>query len=284
MKTIALIKQSNKTELRECNIQASSDLIIKVDTAGICRTDIYAADNLITTKDNLILGHEFTGYIYQTRNPLFKEGDLVAVNPIFEDLTMIGVEHDGCFSEYISLDSSHVYKFGDFHDKRVPAYVEPIAASLAPLKSKFIKKDIVGAVYGENRIGLLTYQIMKKNGYNIQLIDSKMQIEDNSFDYIIETLANKETFDKLSRIIKKNGFLILKSRFPNHISVNFYDYVRKEIIIEPLYYHDFEFAINYAKTNYTDFLHLFGESFPLSNWQVAFKESITGDKKIFFKF
>ena len=283
MKTQALVKIEGVTEYRDYQLPQLNDIIIKVDYAGICRTDIYAAENKIATKDNLILGHEFSGHILHSNNLTFKEGDYVCVNPIFDDLTMIGLDHDGCFSNYITVPSSCVYDCSGFSDNRVAAYIEPIAASLAPLKSKFIKKEMVGAVYGENRIGYLTYEIMKKNGYNIQIISSDMPLADNSFDYVIETLATKETFDTLSRIIKKNGLLILKSRFPNHILVNFYEYVKKEIMIEPLYYHDFSFAIEYARQYYNDFIYLLGDSYSLQDWKKAFELSSSGDKKIFFK-
>lgn len=283
MNNQALIKKDKETLIEQYTVSTLHDITIKVEMAGICRTDIYAAENKIKTKQNLILGHEFTGYIYQSRHENFKEGDLVVVNPIFDDLTMLGVDHDGCFANLINVCSSKVFHFGNFHDLRIPAYVEPIAASLAPLKSKLINKDMVGAVYGENRIGILTYEIMKKQGYNIVIVDKHSELADNTFDYVIETLATTETFDRLSKLIKKNGVLIMKSRYPNYISINFYDYVRKEIMIEPLYYHDFQFAIDYAKTYYDDFLYLLGDTFQLEDWKEAFIASQTGNKKIFFK-
>lgn len=283
MKTKALVKINGVTELRDYEIPLLNEVTIKVDYAGICRTDIYAAENKIETKNNLILGHEFSGHVIKSSNKQFKEGDYVGVNPIFDDLTMLGLDHNGCFSEYITLPSSCIYNCNGFDDNRVVAYIEPIAASLAPFKSKFITKEMVGAVYGENRIGYLTYELMIKNGYNIQIISDGTTVADNSFDYVIETLATKDTFDTLSRIIKRNGLLILKSRFPNHILVNFYNYVKKEIIIEPLYYHDFSFAVNYAKENYKDFIYLLGDSFDLSDWKQAFELSKSGDKKVFFK-
>jgi threonine dehydrogenase-like Zn-dependent dehydrogenase len=279
----ALIKKDKETLIEQYTFSTLHDITIKVDTAGICRTDIYAAENKIKTKKNLILGHEFTGYIHQSRHKNFKEGDLVVVNPIFEDLTMLGVDHDGCFANFINVSSSKVFHFGSFHDLRIPAYVEPIAASLAPLKSRLINKEMVGAVYGENRIGILTYEIMKKQGYNIVIVDKNNELADNTFDYVIETLATTETFDRLSKLIKKNGVLIMKSRYPNYVSINFYDYVRKEIMIEPLYYHDFQFAIDYAKTYYDDFLYLLGDTYQLEDWKKAFTASQNGNKKIFFK-
>lgn len=141
-----------------------------------------------------------------------------------------------------------------------------------------------GAVYGENRIGYLTYLIMKKQGYKIEIISEKSKVNENSYDYIIETLPKKETFDEISKSLKKNGILILKSRLRNYIEINLYNFLKKEIIIESLYYHDFDFAIEYAINNFKDFVFLFGKEYTIENWKDAFNESISGDKKIFFKF
>lgn len=260
------------------------EVIIKVDKAGICRTDIFVSNGIIPVDKETTLGHEFSGTIFKSNSLNFNEGDYVVVNPIFKDNSMLGLEHDGCFAEFVIVNEDQVYKFPSNLNAKLSAYIEPLAASLAPLKSKFISKDNLGAVLGENRIGQLTYSIMKKNGYNVKLIEKTENIPDCSFDYIIETLPNKKIFDEISRILKFNGTLIIKSRLRNYVEINLYNYLKKEIIIESLYYHNFEFSINYAINNYNDFIHLFGEEFPIEEWENAFNLSEKGDKKIFFKF
>lgn len=279
----ALMKHNSCTSIVEADLPSQFDTLIKVDLAGICRTDIYAAENTIKTLPTLVLGHEFSGTVVSSLNNTIKEGSYVCVNPIFKDLTMLGLDYNGCFAEYISVPSEYVYACEGFSDNRISAYIEPIAASLAPLKSRHITKEMEGAVYGDNRIGRLTYEIMRKQGYNIQLIDNTTPVRANSLDYVVETLATTEVFDKLSHIIKPQGTLILKSRFPNHILMNFYDYVRKEILMEPLYYHNFDYAISYARENFDDFIYLLGESYLLDDWKKAFAQSKVSDKKIFFK-
>ncbi len=260
------------------------EVIIKVDKAGICRTDIFVANGLIPVEKETTLGHEFSGTIFNSKSLNFNVEDYVVVNPIFKDNSMFGLEHDGCFSEFIIVNEDQVFKFPSNLNSKLAAYIEPLAASLAPLKSKFISKDNLGAVLGENRIGQLTYSIMKKNGYNIKLIENTENIPDCYFDYVIETLPNKKIFDEISRILKLNGTLIIKSRLRNYIEINLYNYLKKEIIIESLYYHNFDYSINYAINNYNDFIHLFGEEFFIEDWEKAFHLSEKGDKKIFFKF
>lgn len=286
MKYKALVRKDNQTQIVEKEIPTILEknyLLIKVDLAGICRTDIHVSEGLIDTSDGLVLGHEFSGFVFKSNSDKFLEGDYVAINPIFEDYSMLGLEHDGCFAEYIVVSEEQVFLIPKLNDPRIAAYIEPLAASLAPLKSKFITKEMKGSIYGENRIGYLTYSIMKNQGYDVEIISSSSSIEDNTFDYIIETLPTKTTFDNIPKILKKNGILIIKSRLRQHIEINLYEYLKKEIIMESLYYHDFNFAIEYAINNYNDFNNIFGNIYSIEDWQLAFKESVNGEKKIFIK-
>jgi threonine dehydrogenase-like Zn-dependent dehydrogenase len=284
----ALIKECGKDlQLKEIPmpvITNDNEVIIKVDMAGICRTDIYVSRGWIKHRDNLVVGHEFSGVVFQSNSTLFQEGDYVACNPIFDDLSMLGVDHDGCFAEYIKIDASKLH-----HAKNVKpcyaAYVEPIAASLAPLKSKNITKKQKGCFFGNNRISQLTYEIMKDAGYNVSVIDHENTdtIENETYDYVIETFSCTNAFDEITRILKKNGTFILKSRNPEKVPVNFYEIVKKELILEALYYNSFELAVEYAENKTYLFKHLMGKSFPLEKWKEAYEANEVGKHKIFFQ-
>lgn len=284
----ALVKShSKKLELKEIHkpfINGDNQVLIKVKKAGICRTDIYVSNGWITNvRDNLTVGHEFCGVVEESTSNKFKKGDFVACNPIFDDLTMLGLEHHGCFAEYIKLPSEKLYH-ADGINPDLAAYAEPIAASLAPLKSKNINKEQVGGIYGINRISELTLNIMKDAGYNVQLIDENdKNIKEEYYDFIIETYSQTEAFNNITKMLKRNGTFILKSRNPEHIPVNFYEVVKKEITMEALYYNDFQLAVDYARDKSYLFEHLLGNSYYLEEWEEAYKENEKGLKKIFFK-
>lgn len=277
MLSLGLYKEKNLVPvLKKINVEARDGFsLVKVDLAGICRTDVYVAEGKIYHKD-VVLGHEFSGWVVDGEH----KGQYVCCNPIFPDNNMLGMDYDGCFAEYVLVPDYSVYPV-DGLDRRLCAYIEPIAASLAPLKAN-IKKDQKGAVYGKHRIGLLTHKIFEKAGYNVDNIGFDCDKFDY-YDYVIETGALENDFNLISRLLVKNGKLIIKSRNPNSIPFNFYDYVKKEISIECCYYHDFNFAINFAKENQDLFLPLMGDIYKLKDWEKAFEEDKKGNKKIFLE-
>lgn len=263
---------------------SNNEVLIKVDLAGICRTDVYVADGSIEINKGLIIGHEFSGTVVESKSEKFKVGDYVACNPIFKDLNMIGVNSNGCFAEFISISSEQLYNANGIN-RKLAAYVEPIAASLAPLKSRTISKEGKGLLIGKNRISKLTLEIMLDAGYDCDIasIPDLKNIKESSYDYVIETLHSETIFDEIPRILKKQGTLILKSRNPEKTPINFYKFVKKEIILESLYYNDFDLAVKYAKEKDYLFLDLMGDTYPLEDWKKAFEADSSGNKKVFFK-
>jgi threonine dehydrogenase-like Zn-dependent dehydrogenase len=284
----ALVKrQGKKLKLQDIPkpfVDKKGEVVIKVLMAGICRTDIYVSRGWIQDiKDNLTIGHEFMGVVEESNSDKFKKGDTVVCNPIFDNLKMLGVDYDGCFAEYIKVYDTKLYH-AEGVDEKIGAYVEPIAASLAPLKSRLINKENVGAVYGNNRIGELTYEILKDAGYNVVLLDENdKSYPSNYYDYVIETFSQVEAFDEVIRILKPKGVFIAKSRNPDKIPTNFYDIVRKELIIEALYYGDFSQAVDYSLNKTYLFEKMMGNVYSLEEWEKAFKDNEKGSHKIFLK-
>ena len=283
----ALIKeQGKKLELRDIPkpfLEKDGEVIVKVLMAGICRTDIYVSRGWIqNVKDNLTVGHEFMGVVEESQSDKFKKGDMVACNPIFDNDKMFGVDYDGCFAEYIKVYDTKLYH-AEGVDLKFGAYAEPIAASLAPFESRLINKNHVGAVYGNNRIGQLTYEILKDANYNIVLLDEKDQHPSEHYDYIIETFSQVEAFDDVIRMLKRKGVFIAKSRNPDKVPIDMYTLVKKGIIIEGLYYGNFSQAVEYAKEKTYLFEKLMGNVYDLSDWEAAYAENEKGAKKIFLK-
>lgn len=279
-------KQGKKLELKDIPkpfVEKKGEVVVKVLMAGICRTDIYVSRGWIQdVKDNLTIGHEFMGVVEESLSDEFKVGDIVACNPIFDNLKMLGVDYDGCFAEFIKIYDTKLYH-AEGVDEKFGAYVEPIAASLAPFTSQLINKEQVGAVFGNNRIGELTYKILKDADYNVVLVDETSQQPDNHYDYVIETFSQVEAFDSILKMLKPKGIFVAKSRNPDHIPTDFYTIVKKGIIIEGLYYGDFQQAVDYAKDKTYLFEDLMGDVYSLEDWEKAYDANDKGSHKIFLK-
>jgi threonine dehydrogenase-like Zn-dependent dehydrogenase len=264
-------------------VEKDGEVVVKVLMAGICRTDIYVSRGWIQdVKDNLTIGHEFMGVVEDSQSTKFKKGDLVTCNPIFDNDKMLGVDYDGAFAEYIKIYDTKLYH-AEGVDLKFGAYAEPIAASLAPFESIHINKDMIGAVYGNNRIGELTYNILKDADYNIVLLDENDKHPTEHYDYVIETFSQVAAFDDITRMLKRKGIFIMKSRNPDKIPFDFYTLVKKGIIIEGLYYGDFKQAVDYAKNKTYLFKELMGNVYDIEDWEKAYAENEEGNHKIFLK-
>lgn len=261
-------------------IDGEMDVLIQVSLTGICKTDIYVSEGKMGSKNDIVLGHEFSGYVVESGNDAFKPGDFVACHPVFEDLRMLGVDFDGSFSELIKVPASSCYKF----DESVPklaAYIEPIAASMAPLNLDCVRNpENKGVIIGKGRIPKLTETVLQRAGCNVS---SQEEITSGSYDYVIETAAEESLLDAALDFLKPGGCLILKSRSPSKVPLDLYKIVRKEIKLEGCYYYDFAKTVEFAIQNKDLFEHLLGDVYNLEDWKVAFEASLNADRKIFLR-
>ena len=269
------------------------NVLVKVHYAGICRTDIGISKGLISAKEGVVLGHEFCGKIVAFQNGENKMGDwtvgdAVSANPMAfggdEDM-MCGKDCDGAFAEYIAVPSKALIKLPPHLLTPIGAFLEPVAAALAPLK--YIHGRC--CIFGETRIAELTYQVARIMGYkDIERITRVDDLQTNSYDCIIET--EPDYIDVYADALKPEGMLILKSRSyaPSSFTAN--TIAMKELCIQGARYGDFHVASHILSvaanqlSNTLDTSNLFGNIYELSEFETAFTEAEQPDsKKIFFR-
>lgn len=251
--------------------------IIKVLCSGVCRTDVFVANGMIKIDEDLILGHEFCGRILQSDT--FQKDAFVTANPLING-SFLGLNFNGSFSEYIQVPDDAIYILPEAMDIKLGAYIEPISASLAPLKAlKDYTRDKKVAIFGTNRIAKLTQMILLTKGITSELIDVHNV---KKYDYIIETIQTEESFEVMINSLNKNGVIIIKSRNPKKISINFNDILKKEISLISTYYVDFNEAIKFAEDNSHLFEDFFGAFYTLEEWENVFEQDKQGIKKYFF--
>lgn len=288
---LTIIKNKNTVLLEERPIPKvnTDSVLIKIAMAGLCRTDIYAAQGYIKTKDPIILGHEFCGTIEHLGNNVkkFHLGDFVTVMPVImqnQYFAMLGVDIDGAFAEYIAVPASHVYPVPTHLSLQEAAYMEPIAASLAVIKAP-IQPEHHGLIYGDNRIAELTQRILELHGFkHIQLCSSAEQLPTNTFDFIVETNPSDDAFLAIVQALKTNGLLILKSRYKS-AQLPLHSIVQKEIKMVGVHYGDFQESIDLVADGKLPIQDLLGSTYSLSAAVdiLQGKQPITENKKIFFK-
>ena len=280
-------------------ISSPDEVLIRVSLAGLCRTDMKVAEGRIKSKIPVVLGHEFSGVVEELGQGVttLKKGDRVAVMPLFAakkislknglpsyaSSTMLGIDHDGAFGEFVVVPAHSVFRLPDSMSFMAGAYMEPVAASMAVLNAD-IHPGQKGLIYGDNRISRLTERVLLAKGFtNVTVCGEECNLPDNSFDFIVETLATTETLKNMVRMLKPGGLIVLKSRQHLPVELNINALVMKDIRMQAVSYGGFAESIDFVASGKLKVDDLLGEVYPLEKWQDVFAEAHKSESlKIFF--
>lgn len=265
----ALVRGTQRTTLAEVptpEVVRPDEVKIRVELAGICRTDLYAAAGLRACRAPVVLGHEITGIVEAVGPAVTRArvGDRVAVSPFRPEATgaerwaMMGVDFDGGFADHTVLPESMLYTCPPTLPPRLAAYVEPVAASLAPLNAP-ITPEQRGLIYGVGRIAGLTEAVLHAAGFRNVVMG--MDGDDGAYDFVIETRADR--LDEALRLTRDGGLLILKSRPAQPVRLNLLDAVQREVRMVGAHYGSFDEAIAWLDTERLEVDHLLGPTHPL---------------------
>lgn len=283
-------------------VQRDTDVLIHIQVAALCRTDVFAAEGRIACKETLVLGHEFSGFVVETGAAVknFSRGERVAVMPVMpcrscglcrsgheiscQNTSMLGIDCDGAFAEYIVVPASAVYKLPDHLSFRHGAYAEPVAAALSVIKSG-IRPGEKGMIYGDNRFSQLIRRILTAYEFgSVDIYDPASGImPENAYDFVVETIASEQAMMDIFRTVRPGGRVVIKSRRHEPVGINFALAVKKEITLSAVNYGDFNEALRLMATGLLLVDDLMGDIHPLEDYADVFELSKTHETlKTFF--
>ncbi|MGV6827293.1 MAG: zinc-dependent alcohol dehydrogenase [bacterium] len=298
----ALIRKNGHAvveEVAEPQLDHTEDVKIKVITAGLCRTDVYAMNGEIPVQEPLILGHEFCGEVIESGpDSPFNPGDVVTANPLIKcgecdeckagrecsRPHFLGLQENGAFAEEISVPAGNLFPVESRVDPRRAAYTEPLAAALAVLKAPINPTDH-GAIIGDGRIAELTYRVLKHYGFESIERGPTLSFANkaNQMDFAIEAEATPSSLHTLLKIVKQGGTAILKSRPASPVPFDVNLAVRKDIAIYAVGYGSFDEAVRLLSEGELPVDDLLGPSYPLDQYTEAVQAAYAPDApKIFF--
>ncbi len=290
----ALMRENNQVSVQLVSrpeLADAASVVVRVTVAGLCRTDLYAADGKIKVVDPVVLGHEFAGVIDEVGAEVqnLKVGQRVTVNPTLPCLnckycqandskncqssTFLGVDRCGCFAEFICVPSSAILPIPDSISDLAAAYTEPVAASLAVLKAGIGAND-KGLIYGNNRFSQLMEQILRAHSINnVTVYDTTQDrgsLVEGAFDYVIETALTAESLVDMTHAVRPGGKLILKSRQYDPVELNMTSLLKKEPIMHVVNYGTFEDAIELLASGKISIDELVDGVYPLEDFKRVF--------------
>ena len=165
---------------------ADDEVLIKVEAAGICGTDIHIYLGEWRTSIPIILGHEFSGVIADIGRDVeaFKVSDRVVVEPniicgscrfcrmsernyFCENLEATGVTINGAFAEYVKTKGRNVYRIPHKISFEKAALIEPLACCIRGIDQAKIKAGDTVAIIGAGPIGLILLQLVRISGASL---------------------------------------------------------------------------------------------------------------------
>jgi threonine dehydrogenase-like Zn-dependent dehydrogenase len=267
----------------------SGEVLVRVATVGMCRTDLLVASGAIPVSADTVLGHEFSGWIEdvgpETPCP-FGRGDLVAGDPTFPLPDgrdgFIGVDASGALATWIVMPVDRLHA-ADGLTPHQAAYLEPVTAAMGGLPMARSRGGR-GAIVGRNRIATLTSAVLASHGVDHEIVDLNELHErpDCSFEWLLEARLSDILLQDAVRKLVAGGVLILKSRHLERATFPVRDMVLKRITFAGMTRSGFPEAMEWMKANVGTVESLLGRRYPLARWEEAFADAGTGEgRKIF---
>jgi threonine 3-dehydrogenase len=162
-----------------------TDVLIRVKMAGICGTDghIWNWDrwSQARIRPPLVVGHEFMGVVVETGNAVraVAPGDRVSAEGhiscgtcllcrtgqayICEHVSIIGVDRDGCFADFISMPEQNVWKLDPAVPDAWAAVFDPLGNAVHTVMAAGVSTKSV-VITGVGSIGLMAIPVARAAG------------------------------------------------------------------------------------------------------------------------
>jgi threonine dehydrogenase-like Zn-dependent dehydrogenase len=219
--------------------------VVEVAFAGVCRSDIAAADGRIPVARGRVLGHEVAGWV---------DGAPVAVVPFSpcnacpscavrarcDRPVWLGIDVDGGFAERVSVPEASLVPLPVDMPLLRAAYVEPVAAALGALIA--IERGARVLVAGAGRIAELTARVIAAHGARVERYLPGKPIPVGRFDVAVEHAGNGS---ELVSALRSGGTLVLKSRASQTIALDAGELVARDLVVRGASHGSFTTAVDW---------------------------------------
>ena len=145
-----------------------------------------------------------------------------------------GLSRDGCFAEYIVLNTENLHLVPDNLKTEVAIYTEPLAAAFRILEQVAIKEGTPVAILGDGRLALCIANVMHLIKADVTVIgkhEEKLKLFSNiaktttkripeSYEIVIEATGNRLGISEAIALVRKNGTIVLKSTYADNAELN----------------------------------------------------------------
>jgi L-iditol 2-dehydrogenase len=159
-------------------------VVIKIDTVGVCGTDVHITQGLFPSTPPKVLGHEGSGVIVEVGEGVEKSriGERVVLNSTShcgecaacKTWSISRCENadqsSGMYAQYVTSPAQAAMKIPDDLDLELAAMTEPASCCLSGAEMMDIPDDAVGVVVGGGIMGLFTLTFLKRRGVKTMIM------------------------------------------------------------------------------------------------------------------
>lgn len=281
-----------------------TESLIRIICAGVCNTDREILKGYRPDFKG-VMGHEFVGVVEASKDPVWigkrVVGELNAGcgHCIYcrtgrekhcLERKVIGMEKkDGCFGEYMTLETHLLHEIPDGLSLEAALLTEPLAAALQIPKQIHIDPETNVAIIGDGR---LAYQIagvlhlygveltiigkheekleqFEEFGKTVKLAKAEAEDQPETYEIVIEATGSPSGLKLASKLVRKQGTIVLKSTYAGETSVDMSYFVVNEITIVGSRCGPFEPALRLLKKGLVKLPPV--EFFELEDFEAAFE-------------
>ncbi len=240
----ALIFDGEQAEYREDVPVPKPDKgqsLVKVLAAAVCNTDKEILKGYRPDFKG-IMGHEFIGIVTESsQKELIGKRVAGEINGTCGECIycktgrkshcssrrVLGMSVDGCFAEYLAIDTNLLHQIPDELPTELAIYTEPLAAACEILTQIQITEQQNIGIIGDGRLAYCVAQVMHAVGYGVTVVgrhDEKLallkdvaevtkQWQPEQFEIVIEATGSPSGMRQALEMVRKKGTIVLKSTF-----------------------------------------------------------------------
>ena len=259
-------------------VPGEKESLIKIRCSAVCNTDKEVRKGYRPSFRG-IMGHEFVGEVVSS-----PDSNLIGRRVVGElnaacgtciycrtgrpthcsNRKVLGMDSkDGCFAEYMTIDTSLLHIVPDALPDTQAIFTEPLAAALEILTQVHISPDKNAAVLGDGRLALLTAQVLALTGVDLTVIGrhpEKLEFfrpfaktttcgVKEGYEYVAECTGSESGLPQAMELVRKKGTIMLKSTYSGTVSLDMSMVAVNELTIVGSRCGPFEPALRLLKDN-----------------------------------
>lgn len=231
------------------------EVVVKVDSCGICGSDIYRVYFKGSFAPYIVPGHEFSGTVVKTRgSDIHMLNKRVVANPLIpcgvcrfcklekynlcDNYVYLGVRGDGGFAEYAIVPINNLIPIPDSLSYDEAALVEPFSVVLRGIKKIPNISHAKVLILGLGTIGLLAGMVVKRYGADLivgidrnnykreiakkigfsDILSTDSALTHPSFSVLIDCSGSSDLLNQNILRIEKEGTILLLATHRNNLS------------------------------------------------------------------